>query len=118
MITMLQETTDWGEARVANGIYHVNDAGYLVGYKGPTTEYKEFSKPMKGFSKARRTFKKVGEYVEAGDEASDVETWNFAGSKAGVNYVVTRNDGKITCTCPGATYRGHCKHISQVEGAL
>jgi hypothetical protein len=108
MITILQETTDW----VYSGIYHVNAAGHLVGYQG-AGDYKEFSEPMKRFSKSRRKFKKIGTREEVTE--SDVESWNVAGSKPGVNYVVTRRDDKITCTCPGATYRGHCKHIAQLE---
>ena len=108
MITMLQETTDWGTAQVANGIYHVNDSGYLVGYKGPTSEYKKFSKPMKGFSKARRTFKKVGEYADDSEDNKNVT--RVQGSKGNV-YLVTDEDGIKTCTCPGFTFRGKCKHV-------
>lgn len=112
MITKLQETTDWGDAAVANGIYHVNDDGYLVGYKGPTTLYKKFSKPMKRFSKARRTFEVVGSYEDV-DEVANDKRWEFEGSK-GNKYFVTDDNGKITCTCPGYTYRGKCKHTSEV----
>lgn len=112
MITMYQETTDWGDAPVANGIYHINDAGHLVGYKGPKTEYKKFSKPMKRFSKSGRTFKKVGTYADA-DESSNANVTTVKGSKGNV-YTVTEEDGKVTCTCPGYTYRGHCKHVDQV----
>jgi len=116
MITLFQETTDWGDTPVTNGIYHVNAAGNLVGYETPKSGYKEFSKPMKGFNKSGRKFEVVGTREEEADP--NVEMWNFAGSKPGVNYVVTRIDGKISCTCPGATYRGHCKHINQVSGAI
>ena len=57
MISILQETTRSG---YANGTYHVDDSGALVGYKPPDGEYKEFAKPMTLFSKSQRTFKKVG----------------------------------------------------------
>ena len=33
MIRILQETTDWGEYNISNGIYYVNEHGHLVGYK-------------------------------------------------------------------------------------
>ena len=56
MIEILQETTDWGNQPVANGIYHVNGAGQLVQHND-----KVFKHPIKQFSKARRTFKKIGE---------------------------------------------------------
>mgnify|MGYP000364767230 CR=1 FL=1 len=59
MIEILQETTDWGDAPVANGIYHVNVQGHLVQHND-----KVFKNPMKQFSKARRTFEKIGEYAD------------------------------------------------------
>ena len=62
MIEILQETTDWGDAPVANGQYHVNELGQLVAYQALNGELKVFNSPMKQFSKARRKFKKVGEY--------------------------------------------------------
>ena len=30
MIEILQEVTDWGKYKIANGVYHVNSAGQLV----------------------------------------------------------------------------------------
>ena len=112
MITKLQETTDWGDTPVTNGIYHVNDAGHLVGYETPKNGYKKFSKPMKGFSKARRTFEIVGTYEDE-DEVSNAKTWKFEGSKGNI-YVVTDEDGIIKCTCPGFTFRGKCKHSGEI----
>jgi hypothetical protein len=111
MITMLQETTDWGDAPVANGIYHVNDAGELVGYKGPKSEYKKFKKPQKRFSKSGRKFEVVGTYED--EEVSDAKTWKFEGSKGNI-YVVTDEDGIIKCTCPGFKFRGQCKHSGEI----
>lgn len=62
MIEILQETTDWGDAPVANGQYHVNELGQLVAYQALNGELKVFKSPMKQFSKTRRKFQKVGEY--------------------------------------------------------
>lgn len=62
MIEILQETTDWGDAPVANGQYHVNELGQLVAYKAQHGDLKVFKSPIKQFSKARRKFQKVGEY--------------------------------------------------------
>jgi hypothetical protein len=59
MIEILQEITDWGEEKVANGIYHINKAGHCVQYND-----KVFNNPLKQFSKARRKFKKIGERPE------------------------------------------------------
>ena len=38
MIEVLQEVTDWGDAQIANGIYHVNGAGHLVQYNDSRAE--------------------------------------------------------------------------------
>ena len=35
------------------------------------------------------------------------------GSK-GNTYIVTKDAGKITCTCPGFTFRGNCKHTLEL----
>lgn len=35
------------------------------------------------------------------------------GSK-GNTYIVTKEAGKITCTCPGFTFRSNCKHTLEV----
>jgi hypothetical protein len=56
MIKIYQETTDWGDVKVANGIYHIDGKGQLVQHND-----KVFKNPLKGFSKARRTFTKIGE---------------------------------------------------------
>lgn len=98
MIEILQETTDWGDAPVANGIYHVNVQGQLVQHND-----KVFKNPIKQFSKARRTFEKIGERVDP-QTRSDVKI--VMGSK-GQQYFI--EDGK--CSCPGFKFRGQCKHI-------
>ena len=100
MIDILQETTDWGDINIANGIYHVNGAGHLVQYND-----KVFKNPLKQFSKSRCKFTKIGERAE--ELAPGVIT--VQGSNGNV---YTIDDGK--CSCPGYTFRGNCKHVKQV----
>lgn len=38
------------------------------------------------------------------------KTWAVQGSK-GNTYTVSLTDGHWNCTCPGATFRGSCRHI-------
>ena len=102
MIEILQETTDWGDQPVANGIYHVNLQGHLVQHNDTV-----FKVPLKGFSKARRTFKKIGERV---DPATRENVQIVIGSK-GQKYII--EDGK--CSCPGFKFRGQCKHVDFKE---
>jgi len=105
MISILQETTDWGKFKVNNGIYHINGAGSLVAYQvNQDAEVQVLKSPSKQFSKSRRKFVKIGERPE--EVASHVI--EVKGSKGNVYYVDTE---KNTCTCPGFTFRGNCKHI-------
>lgn len=49
---------------------------------------------------------------ELKDVKSAVETFVVVGSK-GHKYTVTRSSKGWTCTCPGASFRGTCKHIEE-----
>ena len=100
MIEILQEVTDWGKYKVANGVYHINSAGQLVQHNDTV-----FKNPIKQFSKARRKFTKIGERAE--ELAADVIQVQGRNGK-----VYTIEDGK--CSCPGYTFRGNCKHVKQV----
>ena len=40
--------------------------------------------------------------------------WNVPGSKAGSSYEVDLTNRGFTCSCPGFSFRGKCKHTQQV----
>jgi len=48
------------------------------------------------------------------DVKTDVQVFEVAGSK-GNKYTVTRSSKGWTCTCPGAKFRGTCKHITELS---
>tara|TARA_R110001592_G_scaffold29047_9_gene105776 strand:- start:210 stop:533 length:324 start_codon:yes stop_codon:yes gene_type:complete len=105
MIEILQEVTDWGKYKVNNGIYHINGAGQLVAYQvNDDADLHVLKSPSKGFSKSRRKFVKIGERPEELD--NDVIVIK---SSSGKTYTI--KDG--TCSCPGYTFRGNCKHIKE-----
>jgi hypothetical protein len=109
MIDILQEVTDWGKYKVNNGIYHVNGSGQLVAYQpNKDAEIQVLNIPSTQFSKARRKFKKIGERAE--ELANHIV--KVEGSKGNIYYV---DIIKKTCTCPGFTYRGNCKHVKEVN---
>ena len=112
MITMLQEITDWGDAPVKNGVYHVNDHDQLVAYHAPMGKLKEFANPMKGFSRARRKFVVLDTYEE--DEDESIMKIPFESSKGDKTYYVTVDGTNIGCTCPGWKWKGKCKHVTSV----
>lgn len=99
MIEILQEVTDWGKYKIANGVYHVNSAGQLVQHNDTV-----FKTPIKQFSKTRRKFKKIGERAE--EIAPNVKVVKGSNGKT-----YTIEEGK--CSCPGYTFRGNCKHIKE-----
>jgi len=51
--------------------------------------------------------------VDYSQPASDRVEKTVEGSKGNV-YTVIKEDGRITCTCPGFTFRGQCKHMAVV----
>ena len=59
MIEILQEITDWGEDKVSNNIYIVENKNKLLAYIPQGSKNKiTFSKPV-SFSKSMRKFKKL-----------------------------------------------------------
>jgi hypothetical protein len=119
-----QEVTEWNCGYdVPNHIYYMNDAkteavGYIPAGKKRLIK---FSKPMKLDTKGRKFVKlsKDAEpdsvYFEKKTEpkpAANVIT--VEGSK-GNKYFVSVSGTRYTCTCPGFSFRGKCKHVESVK---
>jgi len=51
-----KEITDWGDYKVPNHTYILNEKGECVGYKKSGGGYTQFNNPQKQFSKSRRKF--------------------------------------------------------------
>ncbi len=88
------------------------DGTTLVAYiKVNTTEPFYFSKGIKGFDKRGRQFEKVNTNLfEASENAAENALVEVKGSKGNTYYV---NIQEATCSCPGFTFRGNCKHIEE-----
>ena len=84
------------------------DSNNLVAYiKATETVPFYFKKPIKGFDKRGRKFEEVAATpFKQPKKESNVIT--ITGSK-GQTYLVDRD--QATCTCPGFTFRGACKHV-------
>ena len=98
-----QEITDW---TTPNHTYLL-DGNTLVAYiMQDQTDPFYFKNPIKGFDKRGRKF------IELDDNPFEVTVQStlreVQGSK-GNSYFV--NDGAGTCTCPGFTFKGKCKHV-------
>jgi len=107
----LKETTVWPDKASPNHTYLL-DGNNLVAYiRYGTTEAKYFTSPIRGFSKSGRKFVSASlDLFEFPTEVSSVR--QVVGSKGDV-YIINLDEG--TCTCPGYTYRGACKHTKQLE---
>jgi hypothetical protein len=109
----LRETTEWPNKASPNHTYLL-DGNNLVAYiRYGTTEAKYFTTPIKGFSKSGRKFVSASlDLFEFPTEVSSVR--EVVGSKGDV-YIINLDEG--TCSCPGYTYRGACKHVKELETA-
>lgn len=105
-MVILQETTDWGAYATPNNIYYVNDSKEkLLAYiKAGSNEPVMLSKPIK-FSTRYRTFK------ELDSTPTPSSLVQVTGSKGAVYSVDTQQK---SCTCPGFTFRGDCKHVKEL----
>jgi len=107
----LKETTVWENKASPNHTYLL-DGNNLVAYiRYGTTEAKYFTSPIKGFSKSGRKFVSASlDLFEFPTQVAKVK--QVVGSKGDV-YIINLDEG--TCTCPGYTYRGACKHTKELE---
>jgi hypothetical protein len=113
----LRETTDWASP---NHTYLL-DGNNLVAYikLGETDAY-WFKKPIKGFDKRGRKFEPVepnpfkdwAKLLKAHVEVVDPSVKRVQGSKPNTWYEVNLQNN--TCTCPGFTFRGSCKHVKEL----
>lgn len=107
---VLVETTVWKEGNVKNNTYLLEGNNLIAYIKfGDKTPY-YFKNPIKGFDKRGRTFTKGDRKLFAKVKSAPT-TIEVKGSKGNSYYI---DPEAKTCTCPGFTYRGACKHISQL----
>lgn len=117
--------------KVRNSLYDVRDR-YANGYVGPefneytgivvhekwygddriglTTDMKHF--PVRVLNRAN-IIEVMGAKVDYTPVKSSRETITVQGSK-GNTYIVTKENGKVTCTCPGFGFRKTCKHVQEL----
>jgi len=99
------ETTKW-EGNTPNHTYLLEGDKLYAYIKAGTNEPFYFQSWMR-FEKRGRTFKKLSKNpFEA--VAKDPDLIEVTGSKGDTYYV---NPVEKTCTCPGFTFRGKCKHV-------
>ena len=98
----IRETTAWD---IPNHTYLLDGTRLVAYIKQGTTEPIYLSKGIKNFDKARRTFVKADATLF--DQSVTTNLIEVQGSKGAVYYV---DPEAKSCTCPGFTFRGKCKH--------
>lgn len=117
----IRETTVW-DNNTPNHTYLLDGTTLVAYIKQSETTPIYLKKGIKGFDKRGRKFevvkpspfkdwaKLLKAFVEAEPTPSYIK--KVAGSKPGVTYEV--NTQEKTCTCPGFTFRGDCKHVVEI----
>jgi hypothetical protein len=107
----LKEITDWGDHKAPNHTYLLDGTTLVAYIKQGEKEPFFFKNGIKNFSKTRRKFVKADKKLFGSTVKSNLIEVN--GSKGNVYFVDKETK---TCTCPGFTFRGTCKHIGEVCG--
>ena len=106
----LLETTVWPDSNTPNHTYLL-DGNNLVAYikKGEKTPF-YFKNPIKNFDKSGRKFVTVkpNPFTKIKEKSTIIKV---TGSKGMIYSIDTEEK---SCTCPGYTYRGACKHIAEL----
>jgi hypothetical protein len=106
----LRETTDWA---TPNHTYLLDGTTLVAYIKQGTTEPFYFSKGIKHFDKRGRKFEKAD--ASLFEQSASTNLIEVQGSKGAVYYV----DPELhSCTCPGFTFRGKCKHTDVLVDSL
>ena len=109
----VREVTDWA---VPNHTYLLDGTTLVAYIKQGESEPFYFKNGIKGFDKRGRKFVKAdaGLFDSHVDAAENTKV-EVKGSK-GNSYFVDTVEG--TCTCPGFTFRGKCKHTEELCGTV
>jgi hypothetical protein len=111
-----KEITVWADGNTAINHTYLLDGDKMVAYiRYGTTDPFWFKTPIK-IDKRGRKFEKVNDdlFALSTNVFTPSDVIEVQGSKGAVYFVNTTEN---TCTCPGYTYRGTCKHVKELETA-
>lgn len=126
MLKIYQEITEWKGVtyRQPNHVYLMDgDRAYAYSKWGESKP--EYFRTASRLDKRGRKFIEVKNNPWGFDlkirtqstEEPQGQIWEVAGSK-GNTYTVSLSGGRWNCTCPGATFRSTCKHITQKQAEV
>ena len=109
----IKEITEWkGVTRQPNHTYLMEGSKCVAYKQWHVGEPFYFSKPLPIDRRGRKFVELTDNPFDLEDLAVDTHVIRVKGSK-GEEYRVDLQAG--TCTCPGYTFRGACKHVKQLE---
>jgi hypothetical protein len=107
----VKETTQW-DTGTSNHTYLLDGTALVAYIPAGTHAPYWFKRPIKGFDTRGRKFEAVSLDLFPREDIFHVaRTQTVMGSK-GAQYTVNLDDN--TCSCPGYTYRGACKHVKEL----
>ena len=118
MAQAYKETTVWEDGSTSINHTYLLEGDKMIAYMRSQTSIPFYFKKPIMISRSRRTFELVEPnpfdlvaipQVVVAQESNIKE---IEGSKGAVYYL---NLDDKTCTCPGYTYRGVCKHVKELE---
>jgi len=111
MAQAYRETTAWADGNTAINHTYLLDGDKMLAYIRQGTDQEFWFKQPIRISRSGRRFQLVEANPFSGMGGRIQNTREVQGSRGAV-YIVNRDDG--TCTCPGYTYRGACKHVKEL----
>jgi hypothetical protein len=110
-----RETTVWSDNSAVNHTYLLEGDKMVAYIRQGTEEPFWFKKPIT-FSRTGRKFQPVtpDPFENSLRVLAPQNTRVVEGSK-GQSYIV--NLDEMTCSCPGYTFRGQCKHVKELATA-
>ena len=104
-----KETTVWENSAQTNHIYLLDGDKMLAYIRKGTEDEFWFKTPIR-IDKRGRKFEEIKKSPFTGIGGSIQNVKEIVGSK-GQTYIINLDDK--SCTCPGFTFRGKCKHVEQ-----
>lgn len=116
-----QEVTEWTDANATNHTYYLSDdKTSMVGYiKHGTKTLFKFKNPIRIDTRGRRFVvlptKGEPDSIYFGKKEEPKKDVIVVKGSKGNEYFLEKIGSKYTCTCPGFTFRGKCKHVDDIK---
>jgi hypothetical protein len=112
------ETTEYADAKSANGVYLLDDAKtkmYAFRSHGGRGQTQVFRNPIRIDLRGRKFVINPVQWPSAAAESEPQgRVWYVKGSR-GDQYKVTEDRGEWNCTCSGWRFRGQCRHVEEIK---